>query len=154
MSNLLTLVKVNLRETLDKRKFRQNKKQQKFFAYIILMAILFIFISTLYSFIYANMYKAADALDRLFNLSLVFFGAASMMVFTSTVSKMQSIFIGNDYDILCSLPITKKDIVLSNTNISEDEYKDIKKDDIWYDVKDGFEKVININITPTIKSGF
>lgn len=113
MSNLLTLIKVNLRETLDKRKFRQNKKQQKFFAYIILMAILFILISTLYSFIYANMYKAADAIDRLFNLSLVFFGAASMMVFTSTVSKMQSIFIGNDYDILCSLPITKKDIVLS-----------------------------------------
>ena len=33
-----------------------------------------------------------------------------------------------------------KDIVLSNTNISEDEYKDIKKDDIWYDVKEGLEK--------------
>lgn len=33
-----------------------------------------------------------------------------------------------------------KDIVLENTNISEDEYKDIKKDDIWYDVKEGIEK--------------
>ena len=33
-----------------------------------------------------------------------------------------------------------KDIVLENTNISEDEYKDIKKDDIWQDVKEGIEK--------------
>ena len=113
MSNLLTLVKVNLRETLDKRKFRENKKQQRFIVYIILMGILFIGISTLYSFVYANMYKAAGAVDKLFNLSLVFFGAASMMVFSSTVSKMQSIFIGNDYDILCSLPVSKRDIVLS-----------------------------------------
>ena len=113
MSNLLTLVKVNLRETLDKRKFRENKKQQRFIVYIILMGLLFIGISTLYSFVYANMYKAAGAVDKLFNLSLVFFGAASMMVFSSTVSKMQSIFIGNDYDILCSLPVSKRDIVLS-----------------------------------------
>ena len=33
-----------------------------------------------------------------------------------------------------------KDIVLENTNISEEEYQTIKKEDIWYDVKDGIEK--------------
>lgn len=33
-----------------------------------------------------------------------------------------------------------KNVVLENTNITEDEYKDIKKDDIWYDVQDGIEK--------------
>lgn len=33
-----------------------------------------------------------------------------------------------------------KDIVLGNTNISEEEYKDIKKDDIWYTAEDGIEK--------------
>ena len=31
-------------------------------------------------------------------------------------------------------------IVLKNTNISEEEYKNIKKDDIWYDTIDGIEK--------------
>ena len=31
-------------------------------------------------------------------------------------------------------------IVLNNTKITEEEYKDIRKDDIWYDVIDGVEK--------------
>lgn len=31
-------------------------------------------------------------------------------------------------------------IVLKNTNISEEEYKNIKKDDIWYDAIDGIKK--------------
>ena len=33
-----------------------------------------------------------------------------------------------------------KEIVLENTNMTEAEYQEIKKDDIWYDVKDGVEK--------------
>ena len=32
------------------------------------------------------------------------------------------------------------DIVLKNTKITEEEYQSIRKDDIWYDVKDGVEK--------------
>ena len=35
-----------------------------------------------------------------------------------------------------------KDIVLDNTDITEDEYRDIKKDDIWYDAKEALEKGI------------
>ena len=31
-------------------------------------------------------------------------------------------------------------IVLNNTKITEKEYKDIRKDDVWYDVADGVEK--------------
>lgn len=33
-----------------------------------------------------------------------------------------------------------KDIILENTNISEEEYAEIKKDDIWYDTNDGIKK--------------
>ena len=33
-----------------------------------------------------------------------------------------------------------KDIVVKHTNITEEEYKEIKKDDIWYDVQEGIEK--------------
>jgi ATP-dependent Clp protease protease subunit len=33
-----------------------------------------------------------------------------------------------------------KDITISNTNITEEEYKDIKKDDIWYTSEEGIEK--------------
>lgn len=31
-------------------------------------------------------------------------------------------------------------IVVSNTNITEEEYKDIRKDDVWYDAEEGIEK--------------
>jgi ATP-dependent Clp protease protease subunit len=33
-----------------------------------------------------------------------------------------------------------KKVVLNNTNITEEEYKDIRKDDVWYDVEDGIAK--------------
>lgn len=33
-----------------------------------------------------------------------------------------------------------KEIVILNTNITEEEYATIRKDDVWYDVADGIEK--------------
>ena len=113
MTNLLTLLKVNLRETLDKRKFKNNKKQSAFLVYIILMALLFLSLSSLYSFIYGMTYTEAGMTDQLYTLSLLFFGATTFVTFTSSISKMQTIFLGSDYDILASLPIKKRDIVLS-----------------------------------------
>ena len=113
MNNLFLLLKTNLRETLDKRKFKENKKQQAFFIYIILMGVLFVVLSSFYSFIYAMQYVAAEQKENIFNLSVTFFALSTFMVFTSSISKMQSIFLGNDYDILSSLPIKKRDIVLS-----------------------------------------
>ena len=112
-NNLLTLLKVNIRETLDKRKFKENKKQQTFFVYIILMALLFLGLSTMYSVLYALPFKEAGMVDKIYSLSLVFFGATTFVTFTSSISKMQTIFLGSDYDILTSLPIKKRDIVLS-----------------------------------------
>lgn len=112
-NNLLTLLKVNIRETLDKRKFKENKKQQTFFVYIILMALLFLGLSTMYSILYAMPFKEAGMVDKIYSLSLVFFGATTFVTFTSSISKMQTIFLGSDYDILTSLPIKKRDIVLS-----------------------------------------
>lgn len=35
-----------------------------------------------------------------------------------------------------------KDIVIKNTKITEEEYHDIKKDDVWYDVEEALEKGI------------
>ena len=33
-----------------------------------------------------------------------------------------------------------KEVVLENTNITEEEYADIRRDDVWYDVEDGVKK--------------
>lgn len=40
-----------------------------------------------------------------------------------------------------------KDLVLENTNITEEEYATIKKDDIWYDAEEAIEKGIIDEIT-------
>jgi len=113
MSNLTTLLKVSLRESLDKRKFKQNKKQQTFFVYALLMALLFIGISVLYSVIYAMNFVAANQVEYIYTLTLVFFAITTFTTFTSSISKMQTIFMGSDYELLSSLPIKKSDIVLS-----------------------------------------
>lgn len=111
MSNLTTLIKVGLRETFDKRKFKENKKQKSFFIYIILMGLLFVGISTLYSIIYAMQYVVAENTDMLYTLSMVFFIASTFVVFSSAISRMQSIFLGNDYELLAAMPIRQRDIV-------------------------------------------
>lgn len=111
MSNLTTLIKVGLRETFDKRKFKENKKQKSFFIYIILMGLLFVGISTLYSIIYAMQYVVAGNTDMLYTLSMVFFIASTFVVFSSAISRMQSIFLGNDYELLAAMPIRQRDIV-------------------------------------------
>lgn len=113
MSNLITLVKTNLRESLDKRKFKQNKKQQAFVVYLLLMGVLFVGLSILYNVIYSMQYVSTEQIDKIHNLSVVFFVLSTFMVFTSTISKMQTIFGGKDYDMLASMPIKKRDIVLS-----------------------------------------
>ena len=33
-----------------------------------------------------------------------------------------------------------KQVVLENTNLTEEDYQDIKKDDVWYDAEEGLEK--------------
>ena len=40
MTNLLTLLKVYFRESFDKRKFKQDKHQQTFIAYLIIAVLL------------------------------------------------------------------------------------------------------------------
>ncbi|MCR5231415.1 MAG: hypothetical protein K6B64_02095, partial [Acholeplasmatales bacterium] len=113
MSNILSLIKVNLRETFDRRKFKQNKKQLSFFIYMGLLGLLFIVLSTMYSVIYGMSYIASGNLDLLYTLTISFFIVSTMVVFSSTIAKMLSIFKGNDYDLLSSMPIQKRDIVLS-----------------------------------------
>ena len=57
MSNLLSLIKVNLIETLDTRKMKENKgKTISFLSFILLIGLLFIGISSLYSYIYISLF--------------------------------------------------------------------------------------------------
>ena len=113
MNKLFLLLKINLRESLDKRKYKENKKQQAFIIYASLLGILMVAISGFYSFIYGRIFIAANATDNIYYLTLTFFVATSFTTFTSTISKMQTVFLGSDLEMLQALPLRKKDIVLS-----------------------------------------
>lgn len=112
MSNLLSLIKVDLLETLDVRKFKENKsKSISFFAFLILMIILGLFIFSIYSLMFSTLFLQGGV-DLLY--ALLFMGSiGSLITFTTTIFKVKSIFIGKDYDILRSMPIKKFDIIAS-----------------------------------------
>ena len=111
MNAFLELVKVDLKGTFDKRKFKENKKAQTFLAFFIVFAIFFTFISFVYNFIYVGMFKMANLA---YYMPVVFFAAfASMLTLTTSLFKIKGIFIGKDYDMLSTMPIKKSHILSS-----------------------------------------
>lgn len=112
MRNLFTLVKVSLRETLDVRKFKENKaKTTSFLAFVLLSGILFTFISFLYNFGIVQIYVTAE--QPLIDSAFMMGGVATLMVFSTAIVRAKSIFVSKDYEMLKSMPVTKSEIVFS-----------------------------------------
>ena len=112
MNNLLELIKVDLRETLDVRKFKENQtKSISFLAFIFLMGLLFLFVSVIYNLMISAMMYEFDI--NLINSTVIMGVVATMMTLFTSIFKVKSIFVGKDYDLLRSMPIKKTDIVLS-----------------------------------------
>lgn len=112
MSNVWQLIKINLSETLDKRRFKQDKA--KFMAsstFLVLFFVGFLLLSGWYS---ATLYDNYSMLN--YDCRIVFFlmsAAGSALVLFSSIFQVKSIFVGKDYDLLRSMPIKKRDIILS-----------------------------------------
>ena len=51
--------------------------------------------------------------SKIYLFTLVVFGFSMLLTFTTSMSRMQSVFVGKDYELLASLPIRKRDIILS-----------------------------------------
>lgn len=112
MNNLLELIKVDLRETLDVRKFKENQtKSISFLAFIFLMGLLFLFVSVIYNLMISAMMYEFDI--NLINSTVIMGVVATMMTLFTSIFKVKSIFVGKNYDLLRSMPIKKTDIVLS-----------------------------------------
>ena len=112
MNSLFELIKVDLRETLDFRKFKENKSRSiSFVSFILLMGTIFILFSTYISYSMVSLYDLA-------NVNLVYpfimMGAvASMLCLSTSIFKVKGIFVGKDYDMLRSMPIKKSYIIAS-----------------------------------------
>lgn len=112
MNSLFELIKVDLRETLDLRKFKENKTRSiSFISFILLMGSLFIALSSYVSYTMVSLYDYANI-----NLVYPFIMAssiASILCFSTSIFKVKSIFVGKDYDLLRSMPIRKGYIIAS-----------------------------------------
>lgn len=112
MNNILQLVKVSLRESLDFRSMKKEKgKTITFGLFIILMGALFLFLSVVYNLLFAFMYK--DFNQEIIYPTIVMVGIASMLILTTSIPRVKSLFIGADYDMLASMPLTKREIIAS-----------------------------------------
>lgn len=110
MNNLLELVKVDLRETLDVRKFKENKgKSISFFAFLGLMLILGLFLSIIYNFLFISIFY--DSGVNLVYSTLFMGGFATILTLSTSVFKVKSIFVGKDYEMLRSMPVKKTHII-------------------------------------------
>ncbi len=112
MSKISSLVKVNLSEALDIRKFKQEKaKSISFVTFLLLISALFIFISVVYNLL--MIFSFSEANLPLYHCFMLFGGVASLFIFFSAIVRIKSIFIGKDYDMLSAMPIKKSEIVIS-----------------------------------------
>lgn len=112
MSNLFELIKVDLRETLDVRKFKENKgKSIPFLAFILVVGILLSFVSTIYNFMFTDMFYMMG--ESVVYSTLMIGFIASMLALSTSIFKVKSIFVGKDYEMLISMPIKKSTIIAS-----------------------------------------
>lgn len=110
MSKTLTsFLKVSLKQTFDFRG-KNNKKNVSFFVPILLIAIFGCVLSSIYSLMFTFMAKEAQT-----DLKYVVYamaGFSSMLALTTSILKVKNtLFGGNDYDMLAALPIAKRTII-------------------------------------------
>ena len=109
MNNLLALIKVDLKETLDTRKFKENKaKSTSFLTFVVLFLILGIFLSVVYNLMFTSLFNMAG--ESLVYSTILMAGLTSLLTFSTSVFKVKSIFIGKDYEMLSAMPISKNAI--------------------------------------------
>ncbi len=111
-NNLLILFKIELQKFLCNFRTKGKKLHQNSIIYVGLLVGLFtIAIAALYSFLIIQPFTQYG-LDSKGAISF-FAGIVSMLTFISTMNQARSIYIGEDYNMLSSMPIRKKDIVAS-----------------------------------------
>lgn len=113
MNSFLLLLKTNILTTFP---FLGSKKKKKFsekvlpFVIILIYLLVFAFI-TFYLYIFANLFKEANSPTLILVMGV---SVTGLMIFVQTLSKANSfLFRSKDYDLLVTLPVSKKAIIAS-----------------------------------------
>lgn len=112
MNNLFNLLKIEFTKSFSRQSMKENKKKSiSFIAFILLIGLLGVALSSLYTFVYAQLFIETNQSPK--SLIYLFAAVASMLTFFSGINQTRGIYIGSDYDLLATLPISKKTIVAS-----------------------------------------
>ena len=108
MSNsFLPLFKTNLKIAFD---FRGKKQKTTMLSLLLIILLGGMALSALYSF--ALIMAAEESNAPISNVLFVMAGFASLLALTTTIPKVKTtLFGGNDYDMLASMPIPKREIL-------------------------------------------
>ena len=110
MNNLFRLTKIELLKFLSSFNTKGKKVSRTPIFYVLLAILGFSFLGSLgYSFLFVFPFTS-EGLDSTPAVA-IFAGVASLLTFMTTMSQARGIYIGEDYDLLTTLPIKKSHIV-------------------------------------------
>lgn len=112
MSSLLSLIKIEFFKSLSSIFTSKNKtKNTSIIVVGVLLGLLFIAISCIYNFLLVYLFNEEHM--PVLNSVIVFAGLAGMLTFFSAINQSKSVYIGDDYDLLITLPLKKSHIIIS-----------------------------------------
>lgn len=105
------LFKVSLSQSFDFRR-KDKAKNASLLVPLVLIFVFGLLISAVYSFIFGSALYSAGYVKQLNIVLYAMAGLSSMLALVNGITKVKgTLFGGNDYDLLASLPISKKSII-------------------------------------------
>lgn len=118
-TNLFSLLKVSFLQTFDFRKSTKHSKSNKNTSFIVLFSLVLV-VGLVFSFFYAcSLMALADRYD-IDRIKIVYsmVGLGSILAIVTSVMKVKTtLFAGNDYDMLASLPLKKSIIKIGRAHV-------------------------------------
>ncbi|EGT3616851.1 ABC transporter permease [Clostridium perfringens] len=117
MNNLFKLLKVNFINNFGLNAFfikddkKEKRKALSKLGIVLLVPIVFLYISSVYSILLADMLKSIGAIELLLLLGVI--GSALTVLFTSVYKAQGTLFSAKDFDMLMALPISNEVIFTS-----------------------------------------
>ena len=105
------LFKVSLSQSFDFRR-KDKVKNASLIVPLVLIFVFGLFLSSVYSFIFSIALYESNQPDKMNLVLYAMAGLSSMLALVNGITKVKgTLFGGNDYDLLASLPISKKSII-------------------------------------------
>ena len=108
MSNLTSLIKIELKQSFSAN---SRSKKASSFVSMIFLGIILVFASAIIGFSYCEVARLGEMEYKYINtLPFVY---SIFLIFNQSLINIKRVFIGKDFDLLESMPIKKRDIIVA-----------------------------------------